>query len=310
MFYTVEENKIKEIIYDDTHQGLVLGYITLDEAEEFHEKINIPEIVLETCLSSRARFKNSIDVYDDYSFALMNVIDVKNPDAPKDRVGFIVRKDLFLFIDLKDDDQHFKAIFNDFVNQNHEQASIEKLVERILNSLLLNGYEALEEIEHKIAELDGKIMEEKVDGTFNRELYRLKDRASTLKHYYKQLSEIGSTIIENENDILCPQEMDRLRVFANRAGRLYDSSMVVMEDLIHLRDGYNSMLDYQLNRVMKLFTVVTTIFLPLTLIVGWYGMNFSNMPELNWEYGYIAVIGLSLIVIIGCFYYFKKKKLL
>jgi magnesium transporter len=59
---------------------------------------------------------------------------------------------------------------------------------------------------------------------------------------------------------------------------------------------------------MKLFTVVTTIFLPLTLIVGWYGMNFTTMPELGWSFGYVYVILLSIIVAIICYIFFKKKK--
>ncbi len=70
------------------------------------------------------------------------------------------------------------------------------------------------------------------------------------------------------------------------------------------------MLDYNLNNIMKLFTVITTIFLPLTLIVGWYGMNFTNMPELTWQYGYPAVIVFSVIVVMFCVIAFKKYKLL
>jgi magnesium transporter len=60
---------------------------------------------------------------------------------------------------------------------------------------------------------------------------------------------------------------------------------------------------------MKVFTVITTIFMPLTLIVGWYGMNFKYMPELNWKYGYLTVIIASILVVSGCIFFFKKKKL-
>ena len=59
---------------------------------------------------------------------------------------------------------------------------------------------------------------------------------------------------------------------------------------------------------MKVLTVVTTIFMPLTLIVGWYGMNFSGMPELEWKHGYLGVIILSLVVVIGEIIFFKWKK--
>ena len=59
---------------------------------------------------------------------------------------------------------------------------------------------------------------------------------------------------------------------------------------------------------MTLLTVVTTIFMPLTLIAGWYGMNFVNMPELHWPYGYPVIIVVSLMIVAGALLYFKKKK--
>ena len=59
---------------------------------------------------------------------------------------------------------------------------------------------------------------------------------------------------------------------------------------------------------MKLLTIVTTIFLPLSLIVGWYGMNFQGMPELSWAYGYPAVIAVSVLIAVCLVIYFKKKR--
>ena len=59
---------------------------------------------------------------------------------------------------------------------------------------------------------------------------------------------------------------------------------------------------------MMVLTIVTTIFLPLTLLTGWYGMNFKNMPELGWRYGYPLVILIALLIIVLEIIYFKKKK--
>ena len=70
---------------------------------------------------------------------------------------------------------------------------------------------------------------------------------------------------------------------------------------------YQSQVDIAQNRVMQLLTIVTTIFLPLSLIVGWYGMNF-DMPELSWEYGYPVVIVLAVVIVAVLIRYFKRKK--
>ena len=59
---------------------------------------------------------------------------------------------------------------------------------------------------------------------------------------------------------------------------------------------------------MKIFTLVTVVFLPLTLLAGWYGMNFVNMPELRWRYGYPAVAIVGLAIAVGLVWYFKRKK--
>ena len=67
-------------------------------------------------------------------------------------------------------------------------------------------------------------------------------------------------------------------------------------------------MDVKQNRIMTVLTVVTTIFMPLTLIVGWYGMNFQNMPELTSPYGYTGVIILSIMVVVGGLLFFRMKK--
>ena len=71
---------------------------------------------------------------------------------------------------------------------------------------------------------------------------------------------------------------------------------------------YQSQVDIKQNETMKILTVVTTIFFPLSLITGWYGMNFRNMPELRFPYSYFILIGICLIMVIAEIWFYKKKK--
>lgn len=75
-----------------------------------------------------------------------------------------------------------------------------------------------------------------------------------------------------------------------------------------MRELFQAEIDIRQSRIMKILTIVTTIFLPLSLVADWYGMNFAYMPELSWKYGYPAVIVVSALVILICLWIMKKKR--
>lgn len=124
-----------------------------------------------------------------------------------------------------------------------------------------------------------------------------------------QLSEIGDymqNIFRNEES----GSRFGWELFSDRAERLHNYTDTIQEYLTQLRELYQSQIDINQNRIMTILTVVTTLVLPLSLIAGWYGMNFTNMPELHWKYSYLAVAVVSVLIIAVEIYYFKKKKIL
>lgn len=138
-------------------------------------------------------------------------------------------------------------------------------------------------------------------------LTRYRQKLSELNAYYEQLTDIGE-LFQSPVCSSFTGSAENWDKFTHRAERLQSHVELLRENTLQLRELYQSIQDARQNKIMGILTVVTTFFLPLTLITGWYGMNFVYMPELKWRYGYPAVIIAALIIAIAEIIYFRKKK--
>ena len=187
--------------------------------------------------------------------------------------------------------------------------SLEHVLAILLESVLAPMHPLFESIENTIMQMEEDILSmQKVTMTAN--IMKIRREITMLSHYFAQMLDIAEELQQDENDLFQKDQLHHIRIFADRVQR-YEQSVHMLKDyIIQVRELQQSQYDLNLNRMMYVFTIVTIIFLPLTLIVGWYGMNFTTMPELTWRYGYLFVIALSLITIVGCIWYFKKKDIL
>ena len=110
---------------------------------------------------------------------------------------------------------------------------------------------------------------------------------------------LSDQIQEFLSDQMPAEELRAWQMYANRTEPAATSHVEMLREyVVQLRELYQSRIDMEQNRIMTLLTVVTTLFMPLTLIAGWYGMNFVNMPALSWKYGYPTVIVISILIIV------------
>lgn len=130
-------------------------------------------------------------------------------------------------------------------------------------------------------------------------------RLSALNAYYEQLTNLGEQM---QAQVRPRENAEAWANFARRTELLQNHVRLLRENIVQLRELYHAQQDAKQNRVIMVLTVVTTLFLPLTLLTGWYGMNFRYMPELHWAYGYPAVIFIAACSIALEILYFKKKK--
>lgn len=155
--------------------------------------------------------------------------------------------------------------------------------------------------------MEEDVMNGKTQG-FKNGIMPIRKELLTLRGYYEELMDFGKELEENENDFFAKKQLWYFGAIADRAECLKGKTAYLLEYAQQVKDAYRAQVDAEQNKNMQFLTVISTIFFPLTLITGWYGMNFENMPEL--AHGYPGVIGLSLIVIVICILFFKKKKIL
>lgn len=138
-------------------------------------------------------------------------------------------------------------------------------------------------------------------------ILNLRKTLSNYKHYYLSLIDLFEDMTEDYEEFL-PNDADlNYQRLTNKLNRLYKYSAMLSEYVSQVNDRYRAQIDLNLNKTMKTFTILSAIFLPLTLIVGWYGMNFEGMPELTLKYGYLYVIGLSVTILTGSLLYIRKR---
>ena len=179
-------------------------------------------------------------------------------------------------------------------------------------------YDFLEQIVHEdlhlmeLYESELDLIEKNIlsgeEGEYLKHINEVRGDLRELRVHYEQLIDLGQELEENENDFFREDNLRYFHLFSNRMARLYDVVTSLRDYTMQLSDLYQSQIDLKQNRIMTLLTVVTAIFLPLTLIAGWYGMNFYNMPELRSPYGYPAVIAVSVLIVVACLLFFKRKK--
>ena len=165
----------------------------------------------------------------------------------------------------------------------------------------------IDEFEEMITNAEDHALQEKRKDYLN-QIIKFRKQLLHLKHYYNQLQVIFDGLLENENRFFDEETLRRLNIIHNRIDRLQLSVTNLRDYVTQMREAYQAQIDIEQNNIMKLFTLITAIFLPLTLMVGWYGMNFKYMYELDSIYGYPVFIVVSFIVCVLLILYFKKKR--
>lgn len=286
-------------------KGAKSQFVAVMNSEEWQKTKDSFEMGIDIDFGMDDIFLTKAEVNYDSLTGTFAIPDRKNPSGDDLKFAFVMDEKGVVFID--DNGTAEKIINGVRHTKKWKMPSLERFLYDFLDQIVKDDLRLMENYETELDSMEQSI----IDGDEDLPSGRLNDIRNDIRYlriHYDQLMDLAAELQENENGFFEVENLRYFRLFIDRAARLHDTASSLRDYTMQLRDLYKAQLDIKQNRIMTVLTVVTTIFMPLTLIAGWYGMNFRVMPELNWEWSYPVVIAVSIAIVIGSLLFFKKKK--
>ena len=285
---------------DGVHQTNIL--------ESVGRQVNLHPLVIEDIHNTYQRPK--VEDYEDYLYIVLKMIswDANSEQIQAEQVSLVLGKNYVL--SFKEDPGD---IFDSIRTRLREgkgrlrKMGADYLSYALLDQVVDHYFIVLENLGEQIEDLEEGLVTSPDTSTIQN-IHHLKRELIFLRKSVWPLREAISSLERGESPLFQPETLVYLR-------DVYDHTIQVIDTIETFRDMVSGMLDIYLssvsnrmNEVMKVLTIIATIFIPLTFIAGIYGMNFVNMPELQWPWGYFVVWGVMIVIFIGMLIFFKRKR--
>ena len=177
----------------------------------------------------------------------------------------------------------------------------------LIDAVVDSYFEVVENIFERIDSLEDEVYYNPKPETA-RKIQDLKKEVIRLHKWIFPVKEMIQRLIDTENQLISKDTRLYLRDALDHCIEINESLQIYREMSISLMEMYMTSVSNKMNEVMKVLTIMASIFIPLTFIAGIYGMNFEHMPELHWRYGYSVVLGIMLLILVGMLIFFKRKR--
>ncbi len=273
----------------------ILKNIDFDEVRPYLEK-DIIDYISDNLTDTYEEFENFIL----FSFDWFDVQDEDNEDTPQ-ILMYLDKDDLFIFCE--DDRSYEKAVSIMPSGESNDRA-----VWMFFRKLIKNDMGIMEGVEDRITDHEDEALASRANRKFLDVIMAYRNRLMNFKHYYEQLADIFQNVIDSDNGLISDNSMHHFDVLLSRTNKLLSYVINMRDYVTQMREAYQAQIDIEQNDIMKVFTVITGVFFPLSILVGWYGMNFAYMPEFGWKWAYPVFIIVSVAMVSGMMIFFKKKK--
>ena len=295
-----------------------VNWINLDG---LHEKSIVQKLADHFCLHSllvediTSDHQPKVEEYDDFLFFTLKMLyRIEAGVIDYEQISFVLGKDYLLSFQEKEGDLFGNLRDRIRLDQGRvRKKKADYLLYRVVDIIVDNYYNVLDAIGQQIETIEDEIYKNSTETQF-KNIQALKKELIFLRKALYPLRDAMSKILKDDSGFIEPGNFRYFSDVYDHVVHLIDSLDTYKDLTSGLMDIYINTLNTRMNEVMKVLTVISTIFMPLTFIVGVYGMNFHtdksvwNMPELDSPYGYPIVMGFMLLIVVGMIRYFKFKK--
>lgn len=286
----------------------VEGVHQVETIRNLGECHDLHHLVLEDIVSTVQRPK--VEDYDDYLFVVVRMlIPLEHGDFATEQVSMVLGKGyLFTFQEGIRGDA-FKTIRERIRTGKGKIRSMgaDYLAYTLLDAIIDRYFSVLEGFGERLNRIEDEISLRPHPRALA-QLNELKKEAIYLRKTIWPLREVLSFLERDDTELIRDTTRIYLRDVHDHTVQIIDTVETYRDILSGILDLYLSSISNRTNEIMKFLTVIGTIFIPLTFIVGLYGMNFKHMPELEWYYGYYVVLGLMLLITLGMVAYFRHRR--
>lgn len=277
-----------------------------DAVEHICDLFKIHPLVKEDIILEGQRPK--IEDYEDYVFAVAKMIYYKEEELNMEQISFVIGENYLLTFG-----EEVGDVFDDVRRRLRKKGSrlrkfkIDYLLYDLLDAIIDGYFKTLEIIGDEIDVLEIEILKNSDDDDQQR-IRKVKKNLLFIHKYSWPLRDVVSWLSKEESAILGKSTTRYFGDLNSLLMQILDTTDTYREILSGLMELTLANISYRLNEVMKVLTIISTIFIPLSFITGLYGMNFRYMPELNERLGYPITLALMGAITVAMVYYFKKKK--
>lgn len=271
------------------------------------ERQGIHSLVIQDILDVNQRPK--FQEYDSFSFLTLRSIMPSNDEMIADQISFVFGSNYLISFQERKADlfEHIRFRLREDKGLIRERGA-DYLLYSMLESILDNYFKVLGRLEEEI----NKISFTDINKEPSPNLLAILEKYKKFVHFIQKsifpIKEFSQMVERGESQYIEKRHLKYFLEIKDLCLTLLDSCEILHASLESQTNLFFSVQGHRMNQVMKTLTIVATIFIPLTFIVGVYGMNFINMPELEWRYGYAAVWLLIIFVFGGMLFYFRRRK--